>query len=219
MDNYDESYIKEEPLCDSILKRPGMYLGDIDNGEAYALIVQLAVDLALRWQVGSDLQLELLPENKINLTCRIAPPGDPRQFTMDRFRPLQIGLDGKPAITPRWMGLPGPQIVSCVCRLLHIEIRDSSESIAATFCEGECINDSTDNSSLPKEFCLRISMNIGTQRLPIVPATLEQVVDRICHMGGPPDAEYWGRIAVSDVRVDTTRNVVVTDYPHLSKPA
>lgn len=210
MDYYEESDIEMEPLCERVLKRPGMYLGDIENGDAYAVIVQHAVDLALRWQVGSDLQLDLLPDNEINLTCRAAPPGDTRQYAMDRFRPLVVALDGSPAIRPAWFA-PGPQIVSCVCRLVHIEMRYSSKLISAIFCEGECTRDSPDKSSLPKELCLRIRMNIGTQRLPIVPATLEQVVDRICHMDGPPEADYWGRIAVADVRMGATRNIVVTD--------
>lgn len=217
MDYYEESDIELEPLCERVLKRPRMYLGDIENGEAYAVIVQHAVDLALRWQVGSDIQLDLLPDNEINLTCRAAPPGDARQHAMDRFRPLVIALDGSSAIRPGWFG-PGAQIVSCVCRLVHIEMQYSTKSISAIFCEGKCISDSSDKSSLPKELCLRIRMNIGTQRLPIVPATLEQVVDRICHMDGPPEANYWGRIAVTDVRVGTTRNVVVTDYPHRASP-
>ena len=61
---YEEVSIKFSSTRKSVLKRPGMYFGDLLDGSAYAGIIQDLVQATLSWRIGANLGMDLTRFNR-----------------------------------------------------------------------------------------------------------------------------------------------------------
>lgn len=52
---YGENNIEVLSIRESVLKRPGMYFGDLQDGSAYARTIQSLVHMMLSWQIGANM--------------------------------------------------------------------------------------------------------------------------------------------------------------------
>lgn len=211
MGPYEKKTIKQESLSASVYKRPGMYFGDIEDGTGYAGIVAELVATVLSWKPGANLTL-ILRSGSIELSCRAKLPDAEIPFTYPRRRPFFVFGTGMAGLGFGWFG--GPLHVNALaCRQAVWELRDEYGEQTAVFDEGVCQHAEFAAPDLPKDLCFRVSLSIGTERLPIAPATFDQVCRRIRYTDGPENEGYWGCVTVRDERIRETHVVVVTDYP------
>ena len=211
MDSYEESPIKQEPISISVFKRPGMYFGDLDDGTGYANIVAELVDTILSWKTGANLTVTLQPD-RIEVACYARLPDAEIPYTYAPRRPFSVLYDGMANLGYRWFTAP-LHAHAFVCRHAVWELRDGGEEQSALIDEGICLSAKFSAPDLPEDLCFRVSLSIGTTRLPFAQARLDQVIQRIRYMGGPAEAGYWGCVTVRDERIGETKAVVVTNYP------
>ncbi|KAF0102390.1 MAG: hypothetical protein FD187_673 [bacterium] len=215
MDPYEESPIEFHSYRDSVNQRPGLYFGDLEDGTAYALIVEELVSAVLWWKTGANLSLTLEPE-LIELACRAELPGGAAPATWPGFRPLFVF--GKGMASLAFTRFTNPlHMLAAACRQSMWELRDRHGEESALFDEGRCRMAAFVAPELPREFCFRASLRIGTERLTFAPASLEQVARRIRYQDGPQAAAYWGCVTVRDMESEETRVVIVTEPPHLPR--
>lgn len=216
MNHYDESPIKQESISTSVYKRPGMYFGDMDDGTGYSVIVSEIVSTILSWKVGANITVTLRPAT-IEITCRARLPGSEILLTDERRRPFFVYGDQLASLGFGWFSAP-LHTHAFACRQALWELRDSYGEQSALFDEGICRSAQFAAPDLPDHLCLRVSLSIGTVRLPFAPATIDQVTKRLRYLGGPAEAGYWGCVTVRDERTSKLQIVVVTDYPPQPSP-
>lgn len=211
MDAYEESSIGPEHLRVSVFRRPGMYFGDMEDGTAYAVIVAELVESVLSWKTGANLSVTLRAD-QVEVACHARlPGGEPLPSHVSR-RPFTVCCTGQGHLGFSWFTAP-LRAQAFACREAHWEIRDEFGEQSAVFDEGVCVQAGFSAPDLPEALCFRVSLGIGTERLPITPAKLDPICQRIRHMAGPMDAGYWGCVTLRDERVGETRVVVVTSAP------
>lgn len=215
MDSYDEHLINVEPISVRVHKRPGIYFGDLDDGTGYAIIVQDIVDAVLSWKIGANVTVTLRPD-RVEVACHARLPDGTNPWTIASRKPFFVAGDGvawhrAPKFSQSLYSYSPPHTV--VCRNAVWELRDGGEEQFALFDEGICRQTKVAAPDLPKSFCFRVALSIGTERLPFAPASLEQVVERIRYLGGPPEAGGWGRVTFRDERTGESQVVFVTDCP------
>lgn len=212
MDDYDEECIPWPPhRCENVFKRPGMFFMGMDTGEGFAQIIQELVEMALWWRVGSNIKIVLLPDNEVRLMCWTRLPNGEIPVPYQWRRPLNACCDGLAWLSSKNFDIT--RTFACACQHLFMEIRDELGAATALFKEGACTQANMVAPDLPQKFCLRISLRIGTERLPMTPATLEQVVERIRYLHGPSESTVWGHAAIHDARIGKWYQAWITDPP------
>jgi hypothetical protein len=197
-------------LPEALFKRPAMLLGNMANGDAFAGIVRQLVNDVLSWRIGASLSLRLMPGNLVTLACHAGTPQEQAVHEHRWCRPLRI-VTQKFAILGA--GDYGTQVMALGCSQMNWEIRDRFGKGTAAFEEGRCHAASHTAPALPDDLCLRVSMVIGTERLTIAAATMDQVATALQFMSGPAEAGYWGCISLTDDRTNEKTTVIVTDSP------
>lgn len=216
LSHYDESPIKQESISASVYKRPGMYFGDMDDGTGYSVIVSEIVSTILSWKAGANMAVTLRPE-AIEITCRARLPDSEILFTDEGRKPFFVYGDQLASLGFGWFTAP-LHAHAFACRQALWESRDSYGEQSALFDEGICRSAQFSAPDLPDHLCLRVSLSIGTVRLPFAPATIDQVCKRLRYMGGPAEAGYWGCVTVRDERTRELQIVMVTDPPPRLSP-
>jgi len=211
MGSYEEISIEPEPLSISVHKRPGMYFLNLDDGTGYAIVVSNLIETLLSWKVGANVTLTLMPD-RVEVFCRASLPKGENLWTCNPRRPFFVLDEGKANLGSSWFSSP-LHTDSIVCQNAIWELRDGGDEQSAVFHEGVCRSAQFAAPDLPESYCFRVSLSIGTQKLPFTAATLDQVVGRIRYMGGPAEAGYWGCVTLRDKRTGETKILVVTDYP------
>lgn len=205
---YGEYDIEILSVRDSVLKRTGMYFGDLQDGRAYARTIQVLVHAALSWQIGANVGIRLKSNNEVELYCYGGLPQGDKPHVHRWGRPIQV-------ITKElaFLGDYGLECCSVACSHMTWEIRDQFASGTAVFEEGYCRSAVKSAPDLPAQLCLRVALKVGTPAIPMAPATLAQVVHVLRYMSGPAEAGYWGCVTIEDVRTRETLDVLVTDPP------
>jgi len=205
---YVETEIEVLSLRDSVLKRPGMYFGDLHDGSAYAGIVQAMVHATLSWQIGANVGLRLKPNNEIELYCDSGLPQGDKPHEHRWSRPIQ-GVTKDLAL----FGDHRLEYCSVACDQMIWELRDPVSSDTVVFQEGCCRSAMASAPNLPIHLCLRVVLAIGTPAIQIAPATIAQVANVLRYMSGPAEAGYWGCVSIEDLRTVESFVVMVTDPP------
>ena len=205
---YEEYEIEVLSIRDSVLKRPGMYFGDMQDGSAYARTIQVLVQATLSWQIGAKIGTKLKSNNEVEFYCYGGLPQGDKPHLHRWSRPIQV-------ITKElaFFGDYGLECCSVACSHMTWEIRDQFASGTAVFQEGYCRSAIHSAPDLPAHLCLKVALKIGTTAIPIVPATLAQVAHVLRYMSGPAEAGYWGCVSINDLRKGETQDVLVTDPP------
>lgn len=211
LNHYGESPIKQESISVSVYKRPGLYFGDMGDGTGYSIIVSGIVSALLSWKVGANMTVTLRPET-IEVTCRARLPDSGILITDDRRKPFFVYGDQLASLGFGWFAAP-LHTYALACRQALWESRDGDGEQSALFDEGICRSAQFAAPDLPAHLCLRVSLSIGTKRLPFAPATIDQVSKRLRYLDGPAEAGYWGCVTVRDERTSQLQIVVVTDPP------
>lgn len=205
---YGEHNIEVLSIRESVLKRPGMYFGDLQDGSAYARAIQSLVHAMLSWQVGANIGIGLKSNNAVELSCYGGLPQGEKPHEHRWRRPIQVITKELAFFSDR-----GLECCSVACSHMKWEIRDQFASGTAVFEEGFCRSAIQTAPNLPAHLCLRASLKIGTLAIPMAPATLAQVASVLRYMSGPAQAGYWGCIHIEDLRTDQTLDQLVTDPP------
>ena len=137
---YGEDSISVLSNRDAVLKRPGMFFGDLASGDAYACIIHEIAEAALSWQIGANISLDLLPDNEVELSCYAHLPENQRPHEQHGSRPIQV-------LTPQltWTGFGhrltrGAEYAAIACQHMVWEIRDRFGEGCTSFNEGHCIS-------------------------------------------------------------------------------
>lgn len=187
-----------------------MLLGNMENGDAFAWIVQQLVQATLSWQIGANLGLRLTPGNLVELDCYSSLPHGEKAHEHHWSRPIHVITDQLAILG--W-GSCASQILALACRRMKWEIRDRFGAGSAVFDQGLCRYAAHSAPELPAHLCLRVLLVIGAPQLVIAPATINRVAMAIRYLSGPAEAGYWGCVSISDTRTGESRAVVVTDPP------
>lgn len=212
MGPYEADGFEAIPLRDRVFKRPGMYFGDMTTGNAYAAILHDIIEAALSWKIGANLVLELMPGNRIRLTGKARMPDIPISLTVESKRPMMFYQTQE---TSQHEGLYYSSMYfdSCACQSMLWETRDANLEHVVLIKEGICKAVRFATPNLPMDLCLRVNLIIGSSRLSLAPATLDEVAKRIRYLSGPAGAGYWGHVMVHDRRTHECRSVRVTAPP------
>lgn len=214
MGPYEEIDIGVWSVRDSVLKRPTMLLGTLDDGTAYAGVIRELVQATLSWQIGANVGVELKTGNAVELCCYSGLPEGKAPYEHRWSRPISIVTTESPVFGGgHGLGHPSLEYFSVACRQMKWEIRDSYGSGSAIFEDGLCTSASRSAPALPSHLCLRVSCLVGSSAIEIAPATVGQVANAIRYMDGPAEADYWGRVTISDLRTNEQLEVMVTNYP------
>ncbi|MEY4884690.1 MAG: hypothetical protein RIS34_2544 [Pseudomonadota bacterium] len=208
MGPYEESNIEVLSIRDSILKRPAMLLGDLQDGAAYARTIQALVHATLSWQIGANVGIKLKANNAVELYCYSGLPQGQKAYEHRWSRPIHIVM--------REMALFGDfslDFYVIACSQITFEIRDQFASGSAVFQDGYCRSAAESAPNLPAHLCFRVTLKIGTAAIQIAPATMAQVARVLRYMSGPAEAGYWGCVSIEDLRTEETLDLLVTDPP------
>lgn len=207
-DPYGEGSIQILSFRASVLKRPGMYFGDLQDGSAYAGTIRDLVHAALSWQIGANVGVKLKSDNAVELYCYSGLPQGQKAQIHRWSRPVHI-------VTREiaFFGAPTLDYYSIACGQMKWEIRDQFASGTAIFEDGLCRSAVELAPDLPDQLCLRVLLTIGSSTIHIEPATLAQVARAIRYLNGSAEAGYWGCVSIKDLRTQETLDVLVTDPP------
>lgn len=208
---YDERRIEADPLSVSVFKRPGMYFGDMEDGQGYSMIIGEIVSTLLSWRTGANLTVRLRCDNVV-IACRARLPDAEIPDLCEARKPFLVYGDGLATLGRGWF-CHGLGAHSLACRNALWELRDAHGEQSSVFSEGLCHSASFSAPKLPDDLCFRVSLSIGTERLPLGTATLAQVAKQIRYMSGPAEAGYWGCVTIWDERIGESQVVIVTDPP------
>ncbi len=216
MGPYEEGYLEKpdddfHSIRQAVLRRPGMYLGELEDGQACGIVVRAFVDTLLNWRIGANLSVELMAGNRVRISCRREPADGVTEIP--GRRPLQFVC--------RDFAIPGMlhlwyKVVAC--GHLRWEIRDRFGAGTAVFAEGVCHSASAEAPELPPDLCTRIDMTVGSAALPIAPASLAQVAAAARCVSGPADPAYWGCVTIRDRRTGETATVPAITPPRRFAP-
>ncbi|MBL8486462.1 MAG: hypothetical protein JNK22_05185 [Rhodocyclaceae bacterium] len=216
MGPYEEGYLQQpgddsHSIRQAVLRRPGMFLGDLEDGQAYGIVVAAFVDTLLNWRIGANLRVELMPGNRVRISCRREPAEAVTEIPS--HRPLQFVCRdfAVPGLLPLWYTI-------VACGHLCWEIRDRFGAGTAVFADGVCRSASAEAPELPPDLCTRIDMTIGSDALPTAPASLAQVAAAARRVSGPADPAYWGCVTIGDRRSGETATVLATTPPRRFAP-
>ena len=87
---YGEYDIEILSVRDSVLKRSGIYFGDLQDGTAYARTIQVLVHAALSWQIGANVGIRLKSNNEVELYCYGGLPQGDKPHVHRWGRPIQV---------------------------------------------------------------------------------------------------------------------------------
>ena len=205
---YEEVSIKFSSTRKSVLKRPGMYFGDLLDGSAYAGIIQDLVQATLSWRIGANLGIRLKPNNEVELYCYGELPKGEMPLEPRGCRPIHVLTKEQVLFGDRAL-----EYAAVACSQMNWEIQDQFSSGSVNLQEGYCRSAMQSAQNLPAHLCLRVALKIGTSDIPIAPATLAQVAHYLRYMSGPAEAGYWGCVSIKDLRTNETLDRLVTDPP------
>lgn len=210
---YGEGKIEVLSIRDSVLKRPGMYFGDLQDGSAYARTIQALVHATLSWQIGANVGIKLKLNNEVEFCCYSGLPMGEKPYEHRWSRPIQIAANDQAVFGDRIFGSSDLECSAVACGHMTWEIRDQFASGTAVFQDGYCLSAIQAAPHLPAYLCLKVLLKIGTPAIPIAPATIAQVGRVLRYMSGPAEAGYWGCIHIEDLRTDETLDQLVTAPP------
>lgn len=204
MGPYEESFLPFVSIRETVLKRPGI-LGDLEDGQAYAVIVGNLIEAVLYWRTGANVTVDLLPDNIVRVQSRRTPTDWDGVFERPSCRPVQVVLADF-----AFFGLTPLMYSTVACRESRWEMRDRFGETMAEFREGICQSAAWVAPDLPPDHAIRVTATVGTDAITIAPATWQRVADRIRNMGGPFDPGYWGCVTFHDHRTGESDAIVVS---------
>ncbi len=213
MGPYEEIEIEFVSVRERVLKRPGLYFGDLEDGSAYAGIIRKLVNATLSWQIGANVAVKLKSNNEVELHCYSGLPNGEKPYEHRWSRPIQVTTKELVLFGDGVFGSSHLEYCSVACNPMTWEIREQFASGSAIFEDGYCLSAMESAPHLPAHICLRVALTIGTTAIPIAPATIAQVAHVLRYMSGPAEAGYWGCVSIEDLRTNETCDVLVTNPP------